>query len=85
MTTYHAVRVDHENNGDEFWADLRENLPHVAKSLEKNDCVVVSHGVLMRLDSLGAFNGTPSPLIDYGSEGDGYGDVVSGKHEVIHA
>lgn len=82
---YTAIRVDMECNGDEFWCDLREAMPHVAKSLERNGCAVVSHAVLMRLDSLGAFNGDPSPLIDYGTAGDGFCDVVSGRHAVIES
>ena len=38
---------------------------------------------LAALTSLGAFAGEPSPLIDCGTAGDQYGDVVSGRHEVI--
>lgn len=86
MTTTHtAIRVDMDNNAEEFWGDLRETMPHVAASLERNSCAVVSLDVLMRLDLLGAFNGQPSPLIDCGAEGDMFADVVGGRHEVIDA
>lgn len=85
MNTYSAIRVDMENNAEDFWDDLRDALPHVAKSLTRNGCAVVSHAVLMRLDSLGAFTGNPSPLIDYGTEGDGFADVAGSRHEVIEA
>lgn len=81
--THHAIRVDMECNADEFWSDLREAMPHVARSLERNDCAVVSQAVLERLDSIGAFTGDPSPLIDYGSAGDGWSDVCASRHEVI--
>lgn len=84
MTTkYTAVRVDQECNGDKFWTDLRDSMPHVAKSLERNGCAIVSSAVMHELHTFGAFEGDPSPLIDYGSEGPGYADVVGGKHEVI--
>lgn len=84
-TTYHAIRVDAENNADAFWVDLRNVLPHVAKSLERNDCAIVSHDLLMRIDSLGGFNGEPSPLIDCGTEGEMFSDVMACRHEVIEA
>ncbi len=83
MDEYHAIRVDPECNGDQFWADLRDVLPHVAKALEESGCALVSIAVLRRLDSLGAFNGEPSPLIDYGTSGSGFADVVAGRHQVL--
>jgi hypothetical protein len=79
-TTYHAIRVDSECNAEDFWSDLRERLPHVARSLERNDCAIVSEPVFDRLVGLGAFAGEPSPLIDYGTE---HGDVAACRHEVI--
>jgi hypothetical protein len=83
MSEYHAIRVDMENNANDFWYDLRSAMPHVAGALERRGCVMVSPSVLKRLDSLGAFNGEPSPLIDYGTAGDGYTDVVAGCHGVL--
>jgi len=78
-----AIRVDMECNADEFWTSLRDARPDVAKSLERNGCAVVGAEALAALTSLGAFAGEPSPLIDCGTAGDQYGDVVSGRHEVI--
>lgn len=82
-TTYHAIRVDMENNAEDFWDDLREHLPHVAKALEQDDCAIVDYSLYMCLDSLGAFNGEPSPLIDCGSEGDQWDDVTAQRHQVL--
>lgn len=83
MTSYHAIRVDMENNAEDFWTDLRDAMPELAASLERNGCALVSYSIFARLDGLGAFNGEPSPLIDYGTSGEGYCDVIGGRHAVI--
>jgi len=85
MTAYHAIRVDAENNADSFWAGLRERLPHVAKSLERNDCAIVGEEIYGQLADLGAFDGDPSPLVDCGADGDMFADVAASRHEVIEA
>lgn len=80
--THHAIRVDHECNADKFWGNLRDAIPGLAVSLKRNGCAVVSTAILSQLADLDAFDGEPSPLIDYGTEGQGYLDVVSDRHSV---
>jgi hypothetical protein len=84
---FHAIRVDDENNAERWWDALREARPDIATSLERNGCAVVSDSVLHSLESLPGWSDGPeyakTPLIDYGDAGDGYGDVVAGRHQVF--
>lgn len=82
-----AVKVDEENNADTWWSEMDEIYPHLAASLRQNGAAVISRKVWSDLEILDGWDDGPCyarlPLIDCGSEGDQWGDVVSGRHGVF--
>ncbi len=86
---YIAVRVDDEYHADEFWAALRDRHPGFAASLARNGAAVIAAGLWDELASLPGFGGgpvyAPTALIDCGGEGDGWADVVGGRHSVYES
>lgn len=84
---YNAIRVDDECNADDFWWNLRERYPELAASLSNNGAALVSDWLLESLTNMGAFkeydDGPLTPLIDCGTEGPMFADVVAGKHSVF--
>ncbi len=84
---YTAVRVEAEYNAEEWWDALRERYPNFARSLERNDAAVIAAPLWDDLASLPGFSGghdyAPTALIDCGGEGEGWDDVVAGRHQVF--
>lgn len=89
MTNYIAVRVDDENNADAWWGALTERYPNFARSLRRNGAAVIAAPLYAEVADLTGFSGgpdyAPDALIDCGNEGDQWGDVVAGRHEVFDA
>jgi hypothetical protein len=89
-TTHHiAVRIDVENNADEFWSHLFKVYPAFADSLSLNGAAVIDARLWESLVSLPGFDGGPEyapyALIDCGGEGEQWADVVAGRHQVFDA
>ncbi len=86
-TTFIAIRVDKENNAETFWAALRATYPVLARSLERNGAAVIESSLWRALAALPGFDDGPeygaTALIDCGSEGDQFGDVTAGAHQVF--
>jgi hypothetical protein len=86
MKPYIAVRVDDENNADEWWGALREKYPAFAASLEKNGAAVIKDTLWDALTMLPGFADGPEyakyALIDCGGEGPMWADVTAGRHAV---
>lgn len=87
-TTYHAVRVDEENNAELWWAELDAAYPEIAKSLRRNGCAVFHSGpgqVWDKLAALPGFSDGPEhardALIDCGSEGEQWASVTAQRHQ----
>lgn len=87
MKTYKAVRVEEEYNAEAWWEALRERYPSLARSLERNGCAVIGAGAWDALAGLPGFGGgpeyAPNALIDCGSDGQLWADVVASPHQVF--
>lgn len=86
-TTYIAVRVDSENNAEEWWDALRERYPRFAAALERDDAAVIAADLWPALAAAPGFATGPAhaetALIDCGSDGELWADVVGGRHQVF--
>ena len=87
--TYIAVRVDDENNAETWWTALREQFPDFARSLARNGAAVIDAPLWDELAALPGFEDgpehAPTALIDCGSEGEQFADVVAGVHQYVEA
>lgn len=86
---YIAVRVDAENNAETWWEAVREAYPDFARSLERNGAAVIRGNLWHALAALPGFEDgpayAPTALIDCGSDGDQWCDVVSARHAVFES
>jgi hypothetical protein len=86
-SNYIAVRVDAENNAEQWWDAVREAYPDFATSLSRNGAAVIRQELWHQLAALPGFSDGPAyakdALIDCGYEGDQWGDVVSSRHSVF--
>lgn len=89
MGDYIAIRVDDENNAEEWWDAAREAAPKIAASLSRNNAAVVTRPVFDALAALPGFEDgpeyAPAALIDCGGEGDKWADVIGDKHGVFES
>ena len=88
-TNYIAVRVDDENSADQWWAEVSGKYPDFARSLRRNNAAVIDANLWNQLAELDGFEDgpehAPTALIDCGSEGDQWTDVVAGSHATFEA
>lgn len=89
MANYIAVRVDQENSGDVWWSFLRDRYPNFARSLEKNGVAVIEESLWKELayKSPRFWDGpeyAPTPLIDCGSDGPQWEEVIVKRHQVFN-
>jgi hypothetical protein len=86
-TVYIAVRVDEENNAEEWWDALAECYPNFTRSLQRNEAAVIAASLWNDLASLPGFDDGPdyasTALIDCGSESAQWDDVVAGRYQVF--
>jgi hypothetical protein len=85
--TYTAIRVEHEYNAEQWWDALREAYPVFAASLTSDSVAVIAAPLWDALAALPGFDGgpeyAPTALIDCGSGGDHWSDVVARRHSVF--
>jgi len=88
-TKYIAIRVDMECPAEGWWDSLREAAPRLADSLTRNEGAVIAAPLWGELVALPGWEEESEPeqglqpLIDCGSEGDQWSDVVGSRHEVF--
>lgn len=87
MNSHIAIRVEAEYNAPEFWAALRQEYPALAQSLTKDGVAVIRSELWDTIASLPGFDGgpeyAPAAIIDCGSEGERWADVVACRHHVF--
>ncbi len=73
------VRVDTENNAEEWWSALTEAYPRFAASLRKHGAAVIAEPLWVALAALPGFKDgpeyAPTALIRHGDPSDGRHDV----------
>lgn len=84
---YIAVRVDEENAACEWWDALREKYPAFARALSRDGVAVITANLWDQFAALDGFESGPNyarlPVIDCGTEGDQWADVVAQRHQVF--
>ena len=87
MNEFIAIRVDEENSAEAWWAALETAYPRFCDSLRSNFVAVISADLWNDLSELDGFNDGPefarTALLDLGSDGDQFADVVARRHSVF--
>ena len=87
VKTFIAVEVDQENNADLWWSECRKKFPRFAQALADHDHAVIEDSLWHALADLPGFADGPdyarTALIDCGSVGDRWANVVGSTHRVF--
>jgi hypothetical protein len=86
-TNYIAVKADDENNADQWWDVVHATYPAFGRAMMADNGAVIAAHLWDTLAALPGFEDgpehAPCALIDCGSEGEQWADVVAGRHQVF--